>query len=347
MEKASLKDTVRSQIGNFIGSIDFSCGSPALNHILIDGLIDTVDLLSDYYEEGTHLFPEILLVNDLKYLKQSIPCIFHIMYEGKLIKEEFGRAIKMCAPLTRTGWCIFFEVKEGNVKWGVANSGLTVTSLSLYDQVMSEESDLFRIAYIRNIGFKTVELLSAKGDTRFYISLSLNEFDDILRNEVLDLSKCIAEDCKEYSESFLKFLEKTINDTLQKGHGNLIVVVKDEKNIKIPGVLKEGVPMNENPLDLYRVFCGYKHDEKDLEAHSQLKMNLELVSSMMNHDGITAFTSAGRVIGYHFIVDNNMKATDVIVGGARTKAFKKLCMSEGIMAVLMKTQEGVVKYCKR
>lgn len=68
---------------------------------------------------------------------------------------------------------------------------------------------------------------------------------------------------------------------------------------------------------------------------------------MLNHDGICLFTNDGKLIGYHLIVDNKTMTENQIVGGARTKAFKKLVSEDAIFAVLMKTQEGLIQFNKK
>ena len=47
------------------------------------------------------------------------------------------------------------------------------------------------------------------------------------------------------------------------------------------------------------------------------------------------------------IVDNKTMTENQIVGGARTKAFKKLVSEDAIFAVLMKTQEGLIQFNKQ
>lgn len=52
---------------------------------------------------------------------------------------------------------------------------------------------------------------------------------------------------------------------------------------------------------------------------------------MLNHDGICLFTNDGILVGYHLIVDNKTMKENQIVGGARTKAFKKLVSEDAIL----------------
>ena len=247
----------------------------------------------------------------------------------------------MCAPLAHSGWHIFIELNVTSVRWGVVNAEQSVTAVSILNQIVGSETSPF--VYIRNIGSKTVELSS--GNNSYKVSLSLKQIDDILKDELRDLCQVITRGCSEYQEGFTNFLFQQINSALQKGHGNLIVTIDMDKALKIPEVLKEGVVM-ESPLNLYGLFLEFMQDDNELFAHELLQKNSILLESMLNHDGITLFTTKGQVLGYHFIVDNNTKTTEHLNGGARTKAFSKLCqsMDKGIEAVFMKTQEGTIKF---
>lgn len=99
----SLRKTVSSEIGAFLSYNGFSLRNPDLNPIFVDELVSIVNSLSDYYEEGTHLYPEVLLTNNIK----DVP--FFAVYEfyaGKLESKSLSKAIKMCAPLCNDGWCV-------------------------------------------------------------------------------------------------------------------------------------------------------------------------------------------------------------------------------------------------
>lgn len=340
METISFRDSVKSQISAFL----YDCNFDISRHIkenVANELVDVVNQLSDYYEEGTHLYPEIVLMRSFDEFKTSIPCFSHVFYTGNYNKGVLMRAIKMCAPLAQDGWHIFIEFNDENVRWGVVNGEESVTSVSVYRQVVDMEESPF--VYIRNVGAKTVELSSGKHF--FKVSLSLKLTKDILKDELSELCDVISSDCQTDKELFATFLSKQINSALQKGHGNLIVVQDLSKSKNIPEVLKEGVSI-QNYLDIYGLFVDYQKSGNDLSAHTKLQKDLILVEAMLNHDGITVFSTDGKILGYHFIVDNNTKTSEQINGGARTKAFSKLCqcMDKGFVAVFMKTQEGNVKF---
>lgn len=340
MEITSFRDSVKSKISEFLYAISFDLASN-IKPGVVNELVDVVNQLSDYYEEGTHLYPEIVLLRNFDEFKATIPCFYHILYGGEYVPGTLLRSLKMCAPLAHSGWHIFMELKEASVRWGVVNAEQSVTAVSILNQIVGSETSPF--VYIRNIGSKTVELSS--GNNSYKVSLSLKQIDDILKDELRDLCQVITRECPDYQEDFANFLFQQINSALQKGHGNLIVTIDTNKTIKIPEVLKEGVVM-ESPLNLYGLFLEFMQDDKELFAHELLQKNSILLESMLNHDGITLFTTKGQVLGYHFIVDNNTKTTEHLNGGARTKAFSKLCqsMDKGIEAVFMKTQEGTIKF---
>lgn len=340
METSSFRDSVKSKISEFLYDISFDLAKNIKQNI-VNELVDVVNQLSDYYEEGTHLYPEIVLLRNFEEFKATIPCFYHVLYCGQYVPGTLQRSLKMCAPLAHSGWHIFIELKAEDVRWGVVNGELSVTSVSVLNQIIGSETSPF--VYIRNIGSKTVELCS--GNSSYKVSLSLKQIDDILRDELKDLCQIITRTCPSYQDVFVNFLFQQINSALQKGHGNLIVVVDIEKFSKIPEVLKEGVII-ESPLDLYGLFLDYMQDDKELSTHEYLQKNSILLESMLNHDGITVFSTKGAVLGYHFIVDNNTKTSEQLNGGARTKAFSKLCqsMDKGIEAVFMKTQEGTIKF---
>lgn len=350
MKKTSLRDTVLDQFGNFLLNINFNIANEH-TQILREELVDVANQLSDYYEEGNHLYPEVILLDDFDYFKMSIPCFYHVFYEGIIEKKSLLHAIKMCAPLANNGWNIFIELKEDKVRWGVVNSEQSVTNVSMYNQIMGDNQMEHPIVYIRNIGFKTVEFVSKMSTDKYVISLSLRDIDDILKNETSSLCDVITMDCQNNKDDFCSFLEKIINTGVQRGHGNLLVVLKEGNDVcpQIPDILKEGVTLS-SPLDLYQCFCNIRESGKDIITHFELQKNADLIMSMMNHDGIMVFSTKGKILGYHYIVENNVKTIEKIIGGARTKAYQKLCKSVSngfIYAVFMRTQEGTVKFEKQ
>lgn len=139
-----------------------------------------------------------------------------------------------------------------------------------------------------------------------------------------------------------------ISYALQIGHGNLVAVMKkNDRDFFVPEIFSDGVLLYRTPIDLYEYYIHFRSSDNDIVAHELLKKISNLVTAMLNHDGICLFTNDGKLIGYHLIVENKTMTDNQIVGGARTKAFKKLVSEDTIFAVLMKTQEGLIQFNKQ
>ena len=338
----SLRKTVSAEIGSFLLNNGFALADNSKNRIFQEELVSIANSLSDYYEEGAHLYPEVLLTNNIA----NVPFfMIFVFFEGQLGHKSLSRAIKMCAPLCNDGWSIFLEVNNDGIRWGMVNSEQKITSLSLLNSLALFADKEHTFALMHNIGIKTVEIVPANGTEPYIVSLSLGEVDAVQNLHLHRLCEVVGEKCED--KLFCDFMEKTLGYALQIGHGNLIAVIKESDNIQIPIFLSEGVSLQENPLDLYGYYNNFKKSDKSIVAHENLKKVTSLLVSMLNHDGICLFTNKGKLLGYHYIVDNNVSAQEVIVGGARTKAYKKLCSLEPIYAVLMKTQEGAIYFNKQ
>lgn len=340
MKELSLSESVLSEIGNFLQTINFNCSTAEYNLTLKKGLLEIIDMLSDYYEEGTHLFPTVILMDSLDYLK-TIPNMHHVFYRGEIEERQFKQAVKMCAPLAVDGWSIFLQVGAADMSWGIVTAEIKETSLSLEEQVLREEDQTYKVSIISNIGLKTVALVSSgrKVNCIVYLSLLGQQI-----NAAPDIEKFLGSalfGCDQANDEFCGYFKKVVNTALHTGHGNLFVIIEDGS--PIPDMLKEGVCLTDNPLDFFATYKELQdavNGDDKVRINSQLKMMSSLAISMMNHDGITVFYPTGKIVGYHYIVDNKVTASELIVGGARTKAYWALVNSNKFKCVFMRKQEG-------
>lgn len=346
IKKVSLRDSIIESIGNFLWKEGFE-----RNEVICLGILEMVNLISDYHEEGNALYPEILVTNNLDFFK-TIPNKEVVIKEAELTTSEFKNAIKLCAPLAINSWIIFIEVKNGKIKYGITNAEMSETSPSIYHQTVgrlkvAEYNDI-TIAYIRNIGQKNVELAGLKN--RLFISLTLEEPKDIGSSEIQMLSKNIAQECDEnYKINIETFFEKVIDDALKNGHGNLIGVVQDTPEVITE--LKERIPSKEGiylitPID-FGTLIMESENSTDSEASTALKVHASILKSMLNHDGITIISNKGRIIGYHILIKDFVKEGDKVIGGARSKAFKSMENCEMFNFCFYKSQDGNVKIWQR
>lgn len=337
----SLRESIISIIGNFLYDEGF-----ANDEITKYGILEIVNLISDYHEEGNALFPEILVTNSLDFFK-TIPNKELIIQEAELSIPEFKNAIKLCAPLATNSWIIFIEVKGKRIKYGITSAEMVETSPSIYNQTVGDLKVEYKdttIAYIRNIGQKAVELSGLK--KRVIVSLTLDEPKQLSLNEVQTLAKSISSDCEEkYKVNIQTFFEKTIDEALKDGHGNLIGIVKDEpkatEKIKKEMKSKGGIYL-PSPIDF-----EYIIKEAEINRTNEASINLKSYSSvfkaMLNHDGITIITTRGKVIGYHILIGDYSKASDVVNGGARSMALKSMENCDFFQLCFYKSQDGNIK----
>lgn len=343
--QSSLRKEVLTSIGNFLWQEGF-----APNELLQQGVLQIINLISDYYEEGKPLFPEIIITNDLQFLDPIIPKILPIK-RHPLTVDEFGLAVKLCAPLSVNGWVIYIEVKDEYINYGMASADVDETSPSMYSQTVGDlknPQNSFAAAYLRNAGQKVVELAGIK--SRLIVSLNLDEPTDYSLNEVHQLSVSIIDKCDEKFAINLKtYIEKLIDGTLKIGHGNLIGVIDDtEENIaKVKESLKgNGGIYLKDPID-FQALLVQTDENKDSQSSVNLRSYAVLLQSMINHDGITILTNKARVIGYHMLIDAYVNETDKITGGARSKAFLSMKNCELFSFCFYKSQDGNLKIWKK
>ncbi len=335
------KNQVSSEIGDFLHSLHFVCDD---DKCLKEGLVAIVDNIADYYEEGSHLYPEIILIDNMGLLK-LMTCHKVVFYNGALLEEEFERAVKMGAPLAVNGWDIFICVPpHGNtMSWGLVTAELTVNTVSLYKQVLDPDNQEFKTAIIRNLGKRIVSLKSVVEEK--IISFSLLKKVSIEKDSVTDFAAKVVSRCVSEQDNKKDLIIKMVDRAFKTGHGNLLAVVEStkEKMAIVYDKLTQGVYLSADEFDINKMVDEYMNaspQAKEICA-SQVNNAISLGVSMMNHDGVTLFSNDGKILGYHLIVDNSIVSAEE-TGGARTKAFKALVGLHIFDAVLIKKQEGDV-----
>ena len=336
---SSLRENILLNIDSFLLKEKFIVSS----EIISKGILEIINSISDYYEEGVHLYPEIVITNDIDKLESTIPSRQFVIKNAELSVDGFKDAIKLCAPLAIDGWIIFIEVSnETSMRFGLITSEISETSLSLYKQTIEDQDPVkgVNLAYLRNLGKKTVELIGYKKN--LIVSLTLDDYESVLNNEIRQLSKAISNNClEEFKDKIATYFEKIISNAVKEGHGNLIGVVKDDKATidQLRTNLKDGIYL-EKPIDIQQLVINIAQN-KDEESSIVLRQYASILTSMLNHDGITILTDRALILGYHlFVVSDSSQS---VVGGARTRAYNAMCRL-GLIASFYKSQDGNVKY---
>jgi len=335
----SLRTFVLESIGSFLYSEGFTT-----NKVIPSGILEAIDSLSNYHEEGQELYPEIVLTTDIDAVLLTLPSKTVDIYSGDLSIEGFKKAIKLCAPLAIEGWVIFIEVRNNEIKFGVCTAEISEVSPSLFRQLFSEglktEINDTSYAYIRNIGSKTVQLTGV--NTTINVSFTLKDTEELKDEKLTELCKCISKNGSEdHKESLTLLFEKLIQEANKVGHGTLIGVIQDENIDRI----KTGLDGTffDNPIDLHSLL-KISETENTRGASTDMRQYLGLVRSMINSDGITVFSTSGKVLGYHVFVDLKEIDSSKVVGGARSRAFEAMKIADLFECCFFKSQDGNEKY---
>lgn len=340
--KVSLRHDTQAAIRSYLDNASYPN-----NDTIVDGVINIINMISDYHEEGTALFPDVVMINSSKFF-ETFPSKKIRLHEGVLDAVDFSMAVKMGAPLALESWVIYIMIGEENqVEYGVMTASLTQMSVSLYDQTITTPKSQCSAIYLRNIGNKIVELCC--NGAQCSISLNLVE-SELKLNSVIEqlVSNILCDSSITNIPNLIElsgYMQRLIVDALNSGHGNLIAVTEDVVALEATKGLKGGVYV-EPVIDFVNLSLANLEEGSDCSATTMQKY-YSIVKSMINFDGITLFDTKGCVIGYHFIVDNNLIEEQRIVGGSRTRAFVALSNLDGIKSCFMKSQDGNLKFvCK-
>jgi len=85
-----------------------------------EGLVDLINQLVYYKEEGRALYPEIDIFDNLDLVKKVVPTnqFCHIGSDTKT-KDTMLKALKKCAPLSENGWAIYILRKASSFEYGL------------------------------------------------------------------------------------------------------------------------------------------------------------------------------------------------------------------------------------
>ncbi|WP_242929052.1 hypothetical protein [Pontibacter vulgaris] len=319
------------------------------DNITQQGVLEIINLISDYHEEGNVLFPEVLITNNLNSF-ETIPIRELIISERELALNEFRNAIKLCAPLAINSWIIFIEIKDARIKFGIISAEISEASPLMYSQTFNElkvANIKTAIIYLRSIGQKKVEVSGLK--ERLIISLPFNDINSLKLNETSQLSQCIASRCdKKLKPIIATFFEKYIDEALKTGHGNLIGIIEDSnkviQNLKVKIKSNGGIYLI-HPID-FQMLIAESTSKRSKEAAINLKAYTSVLISMLNYDGITIISNKARIIGYHILIESFILENDDLSGGSRMKAFISMQNSGLFKFCLYKSQDGGIKIWK-
>ncbi len=331
---------------------DFSDACDMQPLVTATTLTSLVVKLADLKEEGHTLVPEVYICNDLIETLKPIPYreIIHIGIAHDA-SSAIAEAIKKCGPLAISNWCIFITKNGADFEYGLFRGSLNPLSISVQETLLSIPIQDNKIVRLCRTATGCVELQNHLGSKQNILLNDKPESEPLPNAYTNELINIICSDIKAESHEPTKtFLGKTLNKALTSCHGTIIAVTSMNKP---PSFLKDGVHL-KTPLDFPKSVTEKQNIEKqtstfDFSADHRLTANAALVQGMISSDGITLFSTSGKLLAYNcFIQSTQNKSGKPIVGGARTRAYEALKgkIGKGISAVFIQSQDGWTKFSK-
>ncbi|WP_438035712.1 hypothetical protein [Sorangium sp. So ce204] len=318
--KISFRATLKGEISDFIERAGMACVDTT------SALVELVVELSHYEEEGTVLYPKILvcdaLARALALLQGTAPLEIG---RGPKDASTVKQALKKCAPLARQGWVVYVERGEREFSYGVFREPELPTALDIRNTLGALPVDSVKAVLARQIAERVVELVTT-GERHLHVHLSAASADEPPPGASIDkLVSAAVVDAPEFvRESLRSYLSSVIGRALLHGHGALLAVVRVGSPIPSP-LSVDGVLLVE-PIQLAGLVEVFLR-EQSTEAVLTLSAYGALLEGMLGSDGITLLRSDGTILGYNFFVQRSgVDGTPAsqMLGGARRRAFEAL-----------------------
>lgn len=339
IDTRSLYHNVLDMIGNFLYKEHF----PSLKFIP-EGLLIILDMFLNCKEEGVILYPEVLLTTSIEKITRPLtPKRIVTVGQSNMTEDSFRLVVKRCALLAKDSWVIFIEIGQDHMKYGLISIEASEMSLSLYQHIVGEsavDNGEVPVAYIRRCGIQAVQLKGLHHEC--VISLSLQDSSPTVDNNTNKLIEALVIDIEQPAIVSAKaFFTRIFEEIMQQSHGTIIAVAKADKEaiVEIESKLRDGVFLNP-AIDMVEHLI-LSESLRTREASTAVRSLSSLIKAMISLDGITLFSTNGKVLGYNIFVRSTDEQQDQqIVGGARTRAFNELIKLNKFYCCYYKSQDG-------
>jgi hypothetical protein len=336
----SIKSVLLGEVVTFLADENMPC------LITQDGVVELINQLAFYKEEGKPLFPEIYIFDDFELVRKVLtPFQFLQIGNGEKTKQTMLKALKKCAPLSEDGWSIYILRRENSFEYGIFRTGTSILSVSIAETLIDKGTDDLKAILIHQVSDKIVEL---KGVNAAPLIISYGTNDDAksspLENQYKFIEGIIEKVEPSIKEQVGTFYKKLFLNVLQKGHGTLACVIDDKKK-ELPKKLKDGIVLDPR-IDAQTLIKNIL-TTPDLLSNTVLESNLSLAVGMMQSDGITVFTNSGEIAAFNVFVKHPEKISKVQTsGGARSRTFHTLCdmIGSGLEAAFIQSQDGKIEF---
>lgn len=341
MEEITIFEQGRNALINFINTEYKGFDSRLLSHFL-----NSFNELLDYREEGTHTKPKIIFTNNIDSIIKVIPKAYKLQIFVDQDASMFNSRLKPLIAIAKKEWCIYIENKDDKFVYGICKALNSLKEKGLLTQIresnyLHDRADRINCIVAKSVNDFEMDLFSTRGNkikinTALNPTSTFNNDDTITEFTKACFSKLRTTQKKlgEVQVMFSNIFSKVVDDL----NGAMCVVV--DKDYKDNGFFEDGIWL-ETPISFSKLFTQSKsYSEEKLQAFATLLIN------MLNFDGITVIDTTGQVLAYNVFVENNIKRTKNVIGGARKRAAYTVINSrrKHIVGLYFQSHEGEIFY---
>ena len=321
----------------------FDLEFPTMAHSDVEKFINFFYTMSTYEEESVKIKPELYITNNVNALCKTIPNCYKLSIFHDVDARNFKQRTKAIMCFCKNDWQLYINFGEDFVEYGlikvlssIKDKSLSQLALYEYKETLANKISLINI----NVVSGGMIVLNGINDNKVSISFNLNtsnEFDwDTKIKSFVNActSKISTKSARKLAD--VRNIYTNVFSKLFKGlHGTICLVV-DKDFVDTKNFLEDGIWLKE-PIEFSKLFLQSKNfNEFKLTSYA------DLITTMLNYDGITVIDNAGRVRAYNVFIESNQKASEKIVGGARKRAAYTLLKYKNskFVGVYFQSQDG-------
>ncbi|MBQ4558369.1 MAG: hypothetical protein IJA61_03220 [Clostridia bacterium] len=321
----------------------FDLEFPTLPQQGLEQLLNFFYAMSNYEEESVKIKPELYITNNINMLTKTIPNCYKLSIFHDTDSRNFKQRTKAIMCFCKNDWQLYINFGDGFVEYGLIKVLSSIKDKSLHQLVFEDYLDTIqsKISLI-NINVVSGGMIVIQGvkNNKVSISFDLNSvaeysWDDKIATFVNACTSKLNTKSKRKLED-IRNIYKNLFQKLFKGlHGTICLVI-DKDYVDTKGFLEDGIWLKE-PIEFSKLFLQSKfYNEFKLTSYA------DLITTMLNFDGITIIDNAGRVRAYNVFIESNQKASEKIVGGARKRAAYTLLKHKDnkFVGVYFQSQDG-------
>ena len=339
MEEMIFFDGAKESVTNFFEKEFVNFPPLMMSHFL-----NRFNDILNYAEEGQAIKPKIIFTDNIEAVNRAIPNSHILTIFEDNEATMFNSRLKSLLAIIRGDWCLFIDIKENKISYGIIMSFASIKDTNLLRSIeqnnaLKDKSSKMHCIMARPLNFYSMMLHSISGND-LTVNFSLDKSkNNIVNNEISEFVDATFSKLRTTQQKLSDMKNMYLNiftNVLSHVNGSICVIV--DKDYVDNGLFEDGIWLKE-PISFSKLFTQSKsYNEEKLRAYADLFMN------MLNFDGITIIDNQGRLRAYNVFVEPNSKKVGYIVGGARKRAAYYILSTrkKDIVGVYFQSHEGEV-----